>query len=84
VLRPLPERFNPKVSAIEEMINLNSLTLDQLLGILTSYKMIISNGKPTTKESGFKEDKKRKEEYDDSCCESDEEEAKFVRKLKRG
>jgi len=28
VLRSLPERFNPKVSAIEEMTNLNTLTLD--------------------------------------------------------
>lgn len=39
VLRSLPERFNPKVSAIEEMENLNTLTLDKLLGILTVYEM---------------------------------------------
>jgi len=37
------------------------------------------------KESTLKLDKKPKEENDDSCCElDDEEEAKFVRKLKRG
>ena len=46
--------------------------------------MRISNGKSTTKELAFKADKKPKEEHDNPCCESDEEEAKFVRKLKRG
>jgi len=46
--------------------------------------MIIYNGKPTIKELAFKENKKPKEEHDDSCCESNEEEANFLRKLKRG
>lgn len=46
--------------------------------------MRISNGNPITKNSSIKADKKPKEELDDSCCESNEEEAKFVRKLKRG
>lgn len=84
VLRSLPKRFNPKVSTIEEMTNTNTHTLDQLLGTLTAYEMRISKGKPTTKESTFKADKNLKEEHDDSFCELDEEEEKFVRKLKGG
>jgi len=39
VSRSLPERFNPKVLAIEEMTNPSTLALDQLLGTLTSYEM---------------------------------------------
>jgi len=45
--------------------------------------MTFSNGKPATNESTFIEDKKPKEEHDDSCCDLYEEEAKFVRNLKR-
>jgi hypothetical protein len=37
ILRSLPDRFNPKVSAIEELNDLKTLEFDQLLGRLTSY-----------------------------------------------
>ena len=58
------------------MTNMKSLTLDQLLGTLTTYEMRITNGKQTTKESTFKANKKpNQEEHDDSCCELDEEES---------
>jgi len=49
-LRYLLHIFNPMVSTIEEMTNLKYLTLDQLLGTLTTYEMRISNGNRTTKE----------------------------------
>lgn len=84
VLRSLIERFNLKVSTIEQMKNLKSLTLDELLGTLISYETRISNGKSTIKESILKANKKPKEEHNDSCCESDEEEAKFMKNIKRG
>lgn len=67
MLRYVPKRFNPKVLAIEEMKKLKTLNLDQLLGTLSTYEMRIYNGKPTEKESTFKENKKPKEENDDSC-----------------
>eukprot|EP00253_Pinus_taeda_P028505 PITA_28505 len=73
-----------KVSAIEEMENLNTLTLDQLLGILNAYEMRSSKGNYVAKESTFKVEKKCKDEHVDTCFESYEEEAKFVRRLKRG
>jgi hypothetical protein len=37
ILRSLPNRFNPKVYAIEEINALKTLSIDQLLGILNSY-----------------------------------------------
>ena len=49
------------------MKKLKTLNLDQLLGTLSTYEMRIYNGKPTEKESTFKENKKPKEENDDSC-----------------
>jgi hypothetical protein len=38
ILRSLPNRFNPKVSTIEELNDLTTLSIDQLLGTLTAYK----------------------------------------------
>ena len=37
ILRSLPNRFNPKVYAIEELNDLNTLSIDQILGTLTAY-----------------------------------------------
>jgi hypothetical protein len=77
ILRSLPDRFNPKVSAIEELNDLKALPFDQLLGTLTAYEMRIVKDKPTSREASFKADKN-----EDS--EPDEIEAKFVRRLKKG
>jgi hypothetical protein len=77
ILRSLPDRFNPKVSAIEELNDLKALPIDQLLGTLTAYEMRIGKYKPTSREASFKADKN-----EDS--EPDEIEAKFVRRLKKG
>jgi hypothetical protein len=77
ILRSLPNRFNPKVYAIEELNDIKILSIDQLIGTLTSYEMRISKDKPTSREELFKVDKK--EDY-----EPDEIEVKFVRRLKKG
>ena len=37
ILRSLPDRFNPKVSAIEELNKIKALDFDQLLGMLIAY-----------------------------------------------
>jgi hypothetical protein len=39
VLRSLPMRFNPKISALEERSDLNSISMDELHRIFTSYEM---------------------------------------------
>ena len=56
---------------------------DQLCGSLTTYEMIIPKGKATNREAYF-EAKNPIEEKERSCSISDEEEAKFVRRLKKG
>jgi hypothetical protein len=77
ILRSLPDRFNPKVSAIEELNDLKTLQFDQLLGTLTAYEMRIVKDKPTSIEASFKADKN-----EDS--EPDEIEEKIVKRLKKG
>jgi hypothetical protein len=54
ILRFLPDRFNPKVSAIEELNDLKGLAFDQLLGTLTAYEMRIVKDKPTSREASSK------------------------------
>jgi hypothetical protein len=76
-LRSLPDRFNLKVSTIEEINDLKTLEFDQLLGTLTTYEMRIVKDKSTAREASFKADKN-----EDS--EPDEIEAKFVKRLKKG
>jgi hypothetical protein len=49
IMRSLPDRFNPKVSAIEELNDLKYLDFDQLLGTLNSYEMRIGKDKSNTR-----------------------------------
>jgi hypothetical protein len=77
ILRSLPDRFNSKVSAIEELNDIKTLQFDQLLGTLTAYEMRIIKYKPTSREASFKADKN-----EDS--EPDEIEEKIVKRLKKG
>ena len=57
--------------------------MNQLLGNLTAYEMRLPQRKSNVREVAFKTEKK-KEEKEDICSFSDEEEAKFVKKLDRG
>ena len=75
-LRSLPKRFNPKVSAIEELSDLKTLPIDKLLGTLTTYEMRIGKDKSTTREASFKADK-------NTDFEMDVTREKFVRRLKK-
>ena len=90
-MRSLPLRYDAKDYAIEESRDLTKLTMDELQGILSSYEMRanIENEQPTTREATFKASKKtrnkghKEEEISDDECD-EKEEAKFVRKIKRG
>jgi hypothetical protein len=88
VLRSLPLIFDAKVSAIEEMKDLDKLTMDELHGILTAYEMRTEKENSSKKEVAFKASKKTKnKEHKSSDCsiyESDTEEAHFVRNIKKG
>jgi hypothetical protein len=77
ILRSLLDRFNLKVSSIEELDDLKSLAFDQLLGTLTAYEMRIVKDKPTSRDVSFKEDKNEDSEHDEI-------EEIFVRRLKKG
>jgi hypothetical protein len=77
ILRSLPDRFNPKVFAIEELNDLKTLSIDQLLGTPTAYEMRIGKDKTTSREESFKSDKNEDSELDEI-------EAKFVRRLNKG
>jgi hypothetical protein len=77
ILRSLLDKFNPKVSAIEELNDLKTLSIDQLLGTLTAYEMRINKDKSITREASFKADKNIDSDLDDI-------EEKFVRRLKKG
>jgi hypothetical protein len=91
VLRSLLSRFDPNISAIEEINDLENMKMDELHGILIAYEMRIEKDQQVNtsrKEASFKESKtKNTEEHktsDNPYSESDAEEANFVRKLKRG
>jgi hypothetical protein len=88
VLRSLPLRFDAKVFAIEEMEHIDSLTMDELHGILTRYEMRIEKENLSNKEESFKTSNKNENEENESNDRSDNEsnamEAHFVRKLNKG
>jgi hypothetical protein len=92
VLRSLPMRFNPKISALEERLDLNSISMDELHGIFTAYEMRTKQENPDVKEAAFKASKRSKknkneqEEYsnNNNVSEDDEEVANFVKRLNKG
>jgi hypothetical protein len=92
VLRSLPMRFNPKISALEERLDLNSISMDELHGIFTAYEMRTEQENPNVKEAAFKaskrskKKKKEQEEYSNSrdVSEDDEEVANFIKRLNKG
>jgi hypothetical protein len=65
ILRSLLDKFNPKVSEIEELNDLKTLSIDQLLGTLTAYEMRIIKDKSITREASFKADKNIDSDLDD-------------------
>jgi hypothetical protein len=92
VLRSLLMRFNPNISTLEERLDLNSISMDELHGIFTAYEMRTEQENPEVKEATFKaykrskKKKKEQEEYSSSSdvSEDDEEVANFVKILNKG
>ena len=91
ILRSLPMRFDSKISAIEERSNLDIMTVDELHGTLTTYEMRTEQEDPLRKEATFKASNKKgtskpkpKSEYSNDDESDSEEEAIFVRKLRKG
>eukprot|EP00268_Persea_americana_P034959 TRINITY_DN3454_c2_g3_i1.p2 TRINITY_DN3454_c2_g3~~TRINITY_DN3454_c2_g3_i1.p2 ORF type:complete len:129 (-),score=33.31 TRINITY_DN3454_c2_g3_i1:3075-3461(-) len=84
ILRSLPERFDPKVVAIKETNNLDSLKADQLIGNLQTFE---ANLRSTKKAKGMAlVSSKSRLEHDDgseSDTENPELDAFFVKKFKK-
>jgi hypothetical protein len=88
VLRSIPMRFDPKISALEERSYLNSIRMDELHGIFKTYEMRIEQENPDIKEASKNSNQKgrQKEEHSSSSyiSEDDEEVAIFVKRLNKG
>jgi hypothetical protein len=80
VLRSLLMRFNPKIPALEERSDLNSISMDELHRIFTAYEMRTEQENPDVKEAVFKaskrskQKKKEQEEYSSSSDVSEDDE----------
>jgi hypothetical protein len=85
-------RFEPKISTLEERSNINSISMEELHGIFTTYEMRTKQENPDIKEATFKASKsskqkgKQKEENNNNSnvSEDDEEVAKFVKIMNKG
>jgi hypothetical protein len=53
-------RFNPKISTLEERSDLNSISIDELHGIFTTYEMRNEKENPDVKEEFQKIKEKEK------------------------
>jgi hypothetical protein len=93
VLISLPMRFDHNISTLEERTYMDSISMDELHGMFTTYEMGTKHENPVTKEAKFKESKKskqkgkKKEKLDSNksdISEDDEEVANFARRLKKG
>ena len=88
VFRSLTLRHDAIVSSIKDREHLDKLTMDELHGILIAYAMRIRHQKPSKREATFKASKETKnhEKMPNKIPynESYEEEANFLRKLKKG
>jgi hypothetical protein len=92
VLISLPMRFDPKISTLEERSDLNSISMDELHGIFTTYEMKTEQENPDVKEAAFKASKrskqkeKQQEEHsiNNDVLEDDEEVTNFVKRLNKG
>ncbi|GMP90130.1 hypothetical protein CsSME_00041397 [Camellia sinensis var. sinensis] len=66
ILRSLPDRFQPKVTAIEEAQDVDNLKLDQLVGNLQTYEAY-KNFKKKQKDVAFSSAHRAIEDSDEDC-----------------
>jgi hypothetical protein len=60
VLRSLPMRFDPNISTLKERTDLDSISMDELHGIFTTYEMRIEQEKSFTKEQHSKHPRRQR------------------------
>jgi hypothetical protein len=81
-------KYDAKISTIEDRLELDKLTVNELHGILIGYEMRTGKEKPSKGETTFKASKTKKKQEQNTNEELsyifDEEVSNFVKKLKRG
>jgi hypothetical protein len=81
-------RYDANISTIEDRYDLDTLTVDQLHGIFTSYEMRTGNDKSKKYEITFESSKAKKKHehmsHEDQSDISNVEEANFIKKLQKG
>ncbi|GMP58453.1 hypothetical protein CsSME_00022110 [Camellia sinensis var. sinensis] len=82
ILRSLPDRFQPKVTAIEEAQDVDNLKLDQLVGNLQTYEAH-RNFKTKQKDIAFSSTHKVREDFDEDCDIDSKITAAFVKQFKK-
>ncbi|GKE31202.1 hypothetical protein Tco_1450524, partial [Tanacetum coccineum] len=88
-LRALPTKWRPKVTAIEESKDLSTLPLDELIGNLKVYEVVLEKDLEASKvkKENYKslalKARKVSSDKEESCSGSDEEYAMAVRDFKK-
>ncbi|GJU38962.1 hypothetical protein Tco_1191919 [Tanacetum coccineum] len=88
-LRALPTKWRPKVTAIEESKDLSTLPLDELIGNLKVYEVVLEKESEASKVKKEKykslalKARKVSSDEEESCSRSDEEYAMAVRDFKK-
>ena len=78
----MPDRFQPKVTAIEEAQDVDNLKLDQLVGNLQTYEAH-KNFKKKQKDIAFSSAHKVREDSDEDCEIDSKITAVFVKQFKK-
>ena len=84
LLTTFPMKYDSKVSTLEEQYDLDLMTINEPHGIFTTYEMRIGQNGQSKREAAFKASKEPKSLSKNQSEDSDDEEAIFIKKLKRG
>jgi hypothetical protein len=88
ILRSLPMRYDAKISTIEDRVDLDTLTVDQLHEIFIAYEIRTGNDKSSKRETTFTSSKtkmRQEKNINDELSDIyDEETCNFIKKLKKG
>jgi len=79
----LPSKLYSRVSTLKELFDMDKITMDVLHGTLLAYELRIKEEKLENKVATFEASKEGKKHENQAHSNSDEEESKFVRKLKK-
>lgn len=83
ILRSLPDRFQPKVTAIEEAQDVDNLKLDHLVGNLQTYEAHRNFKKKQKDTIAYSSAHRVREDFDEDCEIDSKITASFVKQFKK-